>query len=488
MLPLRLMLREEYRLHVSYSSARMFLAIPLFVFLLALALSLTMRNLQDSVNLEDMIINLNAGVCIYGISVGAFGFLGRTYVERRQGKMNYIVAMPALLPMSYRSTFLGMFLRDIVFYIGMVLGPAFLGLAVAAPIVHYSALSVVSVCVTMVLSFLLGISLSFAVSVIGSRSRIALAAMVAAILAVLIGFGALHLYGMETFLPSLGFQQSVPPLGNDPQAALIYLVASIISFLVLTGLALLFIPEVFETAVRKKGPTPDLLPTYLRRMRFAGSYQPLLAKELVDLQRSGTVGKMAFTYIAPLAFLSFTTWYVNNGLDVPIGFNLVFYAVMVGFFGIMLYSWMTNMDVVDYYETLPMSVPRVIRSKLMVFLILTTGISTLFVVALAVLNEETRLLWLSLPVLYVTSIYMGVAMGYLTGLHPNSFLFNPQVLFRFALISLLPDISLTILSLSMGAAPVIAGVMIVAVLLTLLGIAYVLHLRLDRKWGSAGFN
>ena len=197
---------------------------------------------------------------------------------------------------------------------------------------------------------------------------------------------------------------------------------------------------------------------------------------------------MTFTFIAPLTFLSFTTWYVNNGLDVPVGFNLVFYAVMVGFFGIMLYSWLTNMDMVDYFETLPVSVPKVIRSKLFVFLFLTTIISSVFVLAIALLNSETRLLWLALPVLYVTSIYMGVAISYLTGLHPNSFLFNPQVLFRFGIISLLPDISLTLLSFSVDRAPLIAGAAILGVLGVLLLVAFLLHRRLDRRWADAGFN
>jgi hypothetical protein len=370
----------------------------------------------------------------------------------------------------------------------MVLGPAFLGLAVATPIASYSPLSVLSVCLTMVLSFLFGISLSFVVSVIGSRSRAALALMVLMIMAVLVGYGVFHLYGMEAFLPPLGFQGALPPFGNDPGAALPYLMASVMAFLAFTILAILFVPEQHEAKVKKKGPSPDLLPSYLGRLGFARSYQPLLAKEFVDLKRSGTIGKMAFSFIAPLTFLSFTTWYVNNGLDVPVGFNLVFYAVMVGFFGIMLYSMMTNMDVVDYFETLPVSVPRVIRSKLFVFLVLTMSISTAFVLAIALLNNETRLLWLALPALFATSIYMGVAMSYLTGLHPNSFLFNPQVLFRFSIISLLPDISLTILSFSVDSEPVVAGAGILSVLAVLLGIAYLLLRRLDRRWVDAGFN
>jgi MFS family permease len=483
---LRLMLREEYRLHVSYSSARMFLAMPAFVFLISLVTSLTLRNLQGTIDLEEMMLGLNSGACLYGISVGALGFMGRTYVERRQGKYNYVVAMPALFPMSYRSTFLGMYVRDIVFYMVLILGPAALGLASAAPLVGYSYYAVLSVSLTLVLSFLSGISLSFAVSVIGSRSRVALFVMIGAVISLLIGFGA-RLYGMEAFLPSIGFQMAMPPFGLDSGRAWYYLALSVLSFLGLSALAIMCVAETYDGEVKRRPSRQEILPSYLRRFAFARSYRPLLAKDAVDLLRSGTIGKISFTFIAPLTFLSFSTWYVNNGLNVPVGFNLVFYASMVGFFGVMLYSWLTNMDTVDYYETLPVSPTKLIRSKLMMFLLLTTGISTSFVVALALVNDETRLLWLALPVLYVTSAYMVVSMSYLTGLHPNSYLFNPQVLFRFALISMLPQIGITVLSFSVDRSPAIAAVAILAVLGALIIITLVLNRKLDRRWSNTGF-
>jgi len=154
----------------------------------------------------------------------------------------------------------------------------------------------------------------------------------------------------------------------------------------------------------------------------------------------------------------------------------------------MLYSWLTNMDVVDYYETLPVSVPKVIRAKLMMYLFLTTGISTAFVLMIAFLNDETRLLWLALPVLYVTSVYMVVSISHLTGLHPNSFLFNPDVLLKFSLVSLLPDICLTILSFSVDRDPVVSTAAIIIVLGFLLAVTFLLLRRLDRKWSNTGFN
>ena len=82
---------------------------------------------------------------------------------------------------------------------------------------------------------------------------------------------------------------------------------------------------------------------------------------------------------------------------------------------------------------------------------------------------------------------MVVSMSYLTGLHPNSYLFNPQVLFRFALISMLPQIGLTILSFSVDSSPVVAATAIIAVLGVLLAVTLALNRRLDRRWSSTGF-
>src|SRR5439155_874909 len=147
-----------------------------------------------------------------------------------------------------------------------------------------------------------------------------------------------------------------------------------------------------------------------------------------------------------LLLLSFTAWFVRYGLQVPVGFNTVFYAGMVGFFGVILYNWMNNVDATDYLSTVPVSVPQVIRTKLIAFLLMTTWIGVGFVVIIAWLNADTRLLWLAIPIVLVTSAYIVVMTAYLTGLRTNSFLFDPGVLARFSVMSMLPDFGLTILS------------------------------------------
>ncbi len=407
---LKLMMLEEYRLHVSYSSRRMFMAMPIYVFVLSFFFAGSFPNLSTGMPLADMLTLALGGIFIYGVSVGAFGFLGHTYIERRYGKVNFIIAMPFLLPLSFRSTFFGMFLRDIIFYTILILGPAFGGVLLASVFAHYALVSCLMLFAAMFLAFLFGISLSFAVSVLYTRSTAAFAVAVASLGALMAGFGLFHAYPLGYVLPPIGLELSSTPFMHNPGEVLAYLGVSLLAVILFTTFAVLLVKQEYEST---KSQFAEVFTKYRAMTKFAGRFDTLLAKEFVDIVRSGLLKKIGFAYVAPLLFLSFTTWYVNNGLKIPVGFNSVFYAGMVGFFGVMLYSWLTNIDLADYFETLPVSVPNVIKAKLIAFFILTSVISTMFVLGISILNNEMRLLWLALPVLYITGAYMVLATAYL---------------------------------------------------------------------------
>jgi len=480
------MVKEEYRMHASFSSSRFLLVMPAFVIILSFLASLTLTSAQSSIGLLEMVIGINTGGFLYGISVGAFGFIGRTQVERRQGAVNYLVTSPCLLPLTFRSTFMSMYARDALFYLGLLVAPASCGLLLAAPLAHFSPVSIGFTFLAMTMSFLLGLSLSFLVSVIGSRSRAAMLAVVACLMAYLAGFGLFRLYPIETLLPSLGVALNFRPLGDDAASGLGYLMIHVGLSVLMTSLAGLLVPTFQEGDVRAARKKEAYRP-WLSRMSFGGRYAPLLAKEMVDLGRSGGLPRMAFSFAGPLAFLGFTVWYVNAGLDMPVGFNIVFYAAMAGFFSVTLYTQLANLDHSEHYQTMPVNVPAVIRAKLIIFLIATMGISTAFVLFIAFANGQTRLLWVGLPVLYVTSVYMASVTAYLTGLRTNTFLFDPSVLSRFAMLSAVPDLGLTILSFSIDQSPAITAVGIAIALGLMAVIAATLLRRLEGKWASASF-
>ncbi len=481
---LKLMLLEEYRLHVSYSSRRMFLAMPIYVFVLSFFFAGSFPNFQTGIPLGDMLTLAIGGIFVYGISVGAFGFMGHTYIERRYGKVNFIIAMPFLLPLSFRSTFFGMYLRDIIFYTILIMGPAFTGVLLASVFTHYALVSCLMLFISMFLAFLFGISLSFAISVLYTKSTAAFAAAVSVLAVLMVGFGLFHAYPLSYVLPPIGIELSSTPFMHNPGAVLTYFAVSMTAVILFTVFAVLMVKQEYEST---KSQFVEVFRKYRSRTKFAGRFDTLVAKEFVDIVRSGLLKKIGFAYVAPLLFISFTTWYVNNGLKIPVGFNSVFYAGMVGFFGVMLYSWLTNIDLTDYFETLPVNVPNVIKAKLIAFFILTSVISTIFVLGISIMNNETRLLWLALPVMFITGAYMVLATAYLTGLSTNSFLFDPNIMMKFTAMALIPDFGITMLSLSIDTTPLISAVGIGIVLVIVSVFAWYFYKGLDRKWARQAF-
>ena len=200
---LRLMLKEEYRMHARYSSRQMFLAFPVFVFLFSLAIGLTSRRILEATPLNEAILFLHVSAFLYGLGVGAFGFLGGQYVERRHGSRNYIVAMPSLLPMSFRRTFLGMYVRDALFYIVLVLVPMVLGLLASVPFTGFRPASIGFLFLASLVSFLLGMSLSFFVSTLYMRSRLAFLLCTGLITAAFAAYALFRLIPIESILPGL---------------------------------------------------------------------------------------------------------------------------------------------------------------------------------------------------------------------------------------------------------------------------------------------
>jgi hypothetical protein len=479
------MLREEFRSHATYSGAERFLSFPFFVFFISAIIGLTLNRISETITLEELATFAHLSAFIYGLSVGAFGLMGRQYLERRYGKSNYIVAMPFILPFTFRKAFLGIYVRDAIFYVVLLLIPAALGLVAVAPVMDFSYVSIGLFFVAVLSTFMVGLSLSFLASVLFIRSTAVFLALTAAIASVFL----LHLsYGVpaldEILLP-IGFQMNVSPLGADSGAALTSLGLSTVVTAAMTVGAYALVSVRIESSSQMY---QSVLPSYHDRLPVVkGLYRTLISKELVDLRRSGTVAKMFFSLVLPLLFLAFAAWFVNHGLAIPVGFNTVFYAAMVGFIGILMYNWLNNIDLSEYYSLIPVTVPQLIKVRVVVFLVLTLGISAFFVIGISIINNDTNLLWLALVVMFVTSLYMAALTAYLTGLRTNTFLFDTSVLAKFSVMSFLPDVCLTILSFSLLSDWYAAFSGIMLVLFSMLFTTWMLYRGIETKWTKTSF-
>lgn len=479
------MLKEEFRSHTSYSGQERFLTFPVFVFFIAAVVALTLERTLETVSMRQLTEFSHLSAFIYGLSVGTFGLMGRQYLERRYGRSNYLVAMPYILPLSFKTTFLGIYLRDALFYVFLLLVPATGGLMLAAPIVGFSYGSIGLFFASILMTFMLGLSMSFLASVMYIRDVRWFGIFTAGIVSMFVLHGAFGLVPLESILPSLGFQTNVRPFPVDASAALLYGSISLAAITVMTLLSYALVEVRISISSHLYA---DTLPRYHARMRWLkGLTRTLFAKEFVDLRRSGTIAKMTFSFVLPLLFLSFTAWFVNYGLAIPVGFNTVFYAAMVGFVGVLMYSWLNNIDLAEYYSLIPVTVPQLVKVRIAVFLVLTLGISAFFVIGIAFVNGETRYLWLALAVMFITSLYMVLVLAYLTGLRTNTFLFDTNILAKFSVMSFLPDVCLAILSFSLSTDWTFALLGLALVLSSMSVTSLILYRGIDAKWGKTTF-
>lgn len=469
------MMREEARFQSNFTSKLSFYEFPLVLTAFAFAAGYFYEELIRTTPLPQLLITLHMSILLYGISTGAFAFLGKEIVDRRFGSVNFLLSAPVTLPIRFRATTSAFYLKDAAYYWAFTLTPLAAGLAIAQPFSHYTMASVLLLWLGVVVTFSYGLAVAYAFSALYLRSRRLFGAAAFGFVGLLAVAGFTNIVPLGVIIPSIQFQ-----LTKDPLA----LVASVAATVFLSWAATATVQETFESA------ESQFKETFLARTkRFArfGRYAPLLAKEWTDLERSHALTKMAFSFAVPLVFLSLSVWFLNNTLGVSLKFDTVFYAGNVGFFGVMIYSWLNHIDITEYYDTLPVTVPRLIKAKLIVFFLVTAGITAFFVVLMAFINGELWKLTVALPVAFSTSAYTVVATAYLTGLRTNTALLNGPVIARFGLLTVPPLLAIAFLSLGYDLFPALALQWIALVSAGMALLTVLLYGLIDGRWVKATF-
>ena len=472
---LRAMFKEEFRLQSSYTGQRSAYAFPGMLLMMSFILAVSLPRLETAVSIDRILLGVHLSSLLYGLTVGAFAFLGREMLERRWGQATFLLSAAQTLPVTFRRTFLMFFLKDTLYYVFMTLLPVTLGLLLSVPITHFHVLSVLALFGSLTLTFLYGLSFSFLMSAVYTRSRRAFAVITSAVVATVLGSAFLRLFGVGFIAPSIAFEFSRDPWALAASAALSFCFAS---------WAVLLVEERFESpSVPVKGHYADAAARFTR----FGRLSPYLAKEWVDLVRSRTLTKMLLAFVLPLAVLSAFDWFLERTLETTIEFTSIFYGGMVGFFGVLIYSWLNNIDYVEYYSTFPVVVPDIVKAKLIMYVLLTSGISTGFVVGMCAINGDWQRLPVSLLVMFSTSTYMVVVTAYLTGLRTNVYLFDTRILARFAFLSVVPLMAITFLSLAEERLGWLMVLAIAIVCLVLATATRLLLFRIDRRWRGDTF-
>jgi hypothetical protein len=439
--------------------------------------------------------------------MGSFAFLGRERILSRAGSKNYLLAAPALQPLNNSIAHLAYFTKDLLYYVILILSPVIFGMGVGISLDYFGRIStpllwtsLFPTWLAMIITLAQGLCLSFLASSLWLRGGIW--TKLTPILVIGIGtIAGLGLIPMELALWGLAVQ--VNTILVVPMIVLSFLCAWIASKLILDDFEVKVVSrkELFEPIYAKLG--------FLGK----GTLRLLVAKEFVDLLRSGSLKKMTVSYSVPLIVLLMMAWLVDFA-EAPIPINLLSYAPFLGFFGFNFYSWLTALDAPDHMNGLPLSVPQLIRAKVVVYFLATSWISVLFVVLMAWKLNEFEVLPVALIVMLANSIYIVSLTAFLMGLRPNKAIFDGRIMVWFWIGTVIPLLSLFLLSFTQGDTEFYQnwysqvsqkGLDATAVEFTnekmrigFKGIMYVsgfliagsvlLMKLLDRRWGRAAFN
>ena len=451
------MFKEELRKNIEFAKARQMVLFPLLLALVTMVSTIGLQFLvgdsaaqtsdteANSFTWQELRFALHLPLLMFSLGMGTFAFMGRDALVRRTATKNHLLASPALQPLPNSMAHFAYFVKDLVFYVLLILTPIILGmglgkaldtfLGITTPL-QYSSLP--WTWFAMVATLAQGLAISFLASALWMRGRpfTTLGPPAVILFGVILGVGV---FDAELVLIGLHIQTS---------KNLILGAAGFGGFLLLGYLSSLLIVDDFDVSVVEKG---DLFkPTY-RKLSFLGSgeIRLIVAKEFVDLFRSGSIKKMIVSYTIPLAVLLGMAWLIDFA-EAPIPINLLSYAPFLGFFGFNFYSWLTILDSPEFMNGLPVRVPQLIRAKVLVYFLITSWISLAFIVLMAWRLDEWASLPTSIVVMFANSIYIVALTAFLMGLRPNKAIFDASIMVWFWVGTVLPLLGLFLLSFTQG--------------------------------------
>jgi hypothetical protein len=469
------MFREEWRLHKSFVGSVGSGFFPVVIFLFSLVLAATSPVILKNIDMSTILLAVHLSALLYGLGVGALAQIGEQVMTRRLGQVNMLLQLPVLQPISFKTVMGVFFFKDAAYYILYSIIPLVGGIAAAIPFTRITAGGAALLFLTVLLIFMIGMALSFLLSALSVRSKAALAVAGAMVMAL-----AAAAWPLGWVTPG----QLLPPLGYWESHALWQLLVSLGLVLALSAAAIFLMKERFSPPERRY--ESRLIPTEAS-FSFSKQMRTLVAKEWLELRRSGALGAIFTGFLGPLLGIFAVIWLFRQGMGIPLDFNVVFFGGILGFLGLMTYSWLTNLEPNEFFNVQPVGVDQVIRAKLVLYFLLTTPVSMGYLILIGTLNGELLLLPLAAIVGLSTMVYVAAVTGRMTGLRANTMLFDARVLGHFSAAIVPPLIAVTLISFWLERSPLIGWTLLAVLSLALLVASRSLLSGLGKRWGRESF-
>ncbi len=410
------MMKEEWRMHSTIFGQVSFALFPFMIFGISFMGSFLLPYLQPALPFGDLALAIHAMFLVLGAMVGGFGLMGNEMMNRRFGQASLLAYSARSLPLSGKYIFANFVVKDTVYYFFLWVLPFGAGYSAATPFTGTSLPSALLLLLTLALAFMAGLCTIFLLSSIYVRSRAACGVLI-------IGGGLLLLASFLSTGPALA--PLFPPylLYSGFSCGLLFASCAILA--AMFALSILLFSEEATGTTKVHG---DLYPPLVRRFAYL-QQSPLVAKDLVDLYRSGIgIGQALFSFTIPLVVIWFFLSLAGSFLP-PHGLIILF-AMITGVIGSTMYTWVTEFDSFGPYACLPVSVSTLIQSK-MTTCVLLQVLPAAFIAVAAVLSGESENLLPAVVLCVSFSLYAAGVMAYLCGLSPSVLVYDVKVLFTY---------------------------------------------------------
>ena len=429
---LKSMIKEEWRIHSTLFGNLTFSFFPIIILVSTFLASMFYPIFSDLIPPKQLVVFLHYIFLIFGMSVGAFGLLGREVMNRRFGQVSLVAYSSRSLPISEKRIFLNFLLKDLIYYFFLWILPFILGIGLALPLLNLNTNIAFLLLLTLTLSFLIGLSIIFLLSVIYIHSTEFLIFFLILTTIVLTTLSLVMDLNIVYLLPT------IPLFETSSLEALSY---SILLILIPTTIGLNFLKVDYPEERKRFRNSLDSLAKKLGFTRY--SY--FISKDFIDLKRSeGGAGKIIFSFLFPLALI----WFLISLFFrfVPLANPYLLYALFLGVIGVSIYNWLTEYDLFTSYAFLPVRISTLMKSKI-VGASLINLISLLILIFLTAATGNLNLFIPALLCMFSTFLYILSLTVYLTNLHPHIFLYNPKVFLIYLALSVPVLVTLILLHL-----------------------------------------
>jgi len=439
------MLKEEWRMQSSIFSSNRLILLPLVIFVISFFISLSITVFDLNYSLPSILLFVHYLFFLFGASIGGFGVMGKEIMNRRFGQASLLAYSSRTLPISERKIFSVFIIKDLIYYFIFWIIPFTLGLIAAMPIIGMSLSHAPLLFISLLLSFLLGMSLVFLFSMLYANfGKFLLWTILILIIVGIIISGV----GFS-FLPSWEFYKTN---GN-----ILQLLLSLALITIMCGLSVIFVKFDFP---QKKKLFKNSLVKVSKSFSFSQKNKYFWAKDYIDLKRSdGGFGKIIFSLLIPVILILVISPILSAQINID---KIIIFAIFLGLVSTVTYNILTQYDLFNQYLFLPVKVSSVIKSKIVGYSIINS-ILIILIVLLGFIQHKALLI-IPLIILYLIASYFSLAITiYNTGLSPTSMVMNPRLFLRY-LIILIPLLFALVFMYVTG----IIGLIIGTILFTLL--------------------